>query len=768
MKKNILLLLMFLANLHVLQAQTRMYVISNSPSETVVEIFFSNSNLQNNSTHDFINIPSCTPWQKLGCPNLPKFSFSLQIPASTNSVIEIMEQQSLSFSNIYIAPSKGVVSREILPESITATEGQMYKNNSFFPLQIVQSNTPYILRNLRGQTFQVAPVQYNPITKQCIAYQYLKIKIKHTGISSQNALPTASLPEIINETFEQLYHNQFANYNLAKKEIRYTPVLENDKLLVLCPSKYLSSIQDFITWKKMKGIYTKLVNVDTINGGISETSIYNTIKSYYTNWQMSHVLIVGNETDIPPYTGATIYGNGSDNPYGYQAGSDHYCDIIMGRFVAEDTTQVQAQVLKSIAYEKTPQLSKKWFEHAMGIGSNQGGTATLGDDGEADWEHQRDILDSSVISSNYPKGPFKVGLEFYDGDHGNKDALGNPSYVEVIDSINNFGVSIINYSGHGGVDGIFTTNFLSQQIPLLHNTNGDWPFMLVVGCSPGNYVTPYPCFAENLNSARDAVNNKPMGTIINAMSTVAQWWNEPMEAQDEFNAVLRGDRKYPIKHSFAGMLVNGFNSMMDKYNIPGTSDSISGDQMTDTWQIFGDPTLVVRTADSGNIYCGFSGNIPMHATTYSVNCNRENADLCLYHNGEILATAKCIAGVANFVFPQGVHDSLGTVLLTATKYDYTPQFVNLIIANYPTTIDNSTLQSYASVYPNPSSNVLFVETAIEFQQLELLNAIGEVVYRNNAKETKTQQVNVSSLPSGVYVLKIQTKQGIITKKFQKL
>jgi gingipain R len=744
-------------------AQTNLRIIKDDEKSTIVEIKFDAIDLKNNDIIKTIPVDGCSQWMQKGAPNLPRYTFSLQIPNTRDGIISIIDKQFTSIPNINILPSKGKISRTDDIDKIPLAYGLPYQTNALFPQQIAMTNTPYIIRDIRGQVIHVAPIQYNPITKEVIAYNSITLEINYTGTSKQNILEKNELPSSVNETFFELYANQFVNFAGSpnqKKKTRYTPILVNDNLLIICPQKFLNVIAPFIEWKKMKGIYTTVVNADTISGGINQPNIFNTVKYYYNTKNISHLLLIGNETDIPILDGPTIFGNGSDNPYGYLAGGDHYAEVITGRFTADNAQEITNQITKTIAYEKTPNLSNKWFSRCVGIASTEGDSSA--DDYQKDYEHIRIISDSLVN-----QGPFDEKLEFYDGNQGDKDEVGNPTAFTVIDSMNTFGISCINYAGHGTMNGIITSQFSSNEIPLLHNNNGKWPFIIIVGCSPGYFLSPNKCWAENLAQRTDSTG-KQIGASISAMSTVNQWWDAPMEAQDEFNNILCGARTFAIKHSFAGMLTNGFYSMNDEYDLPlPSTDSLGGSEMTDTWQIFGDPTMVVKTNDMGAITSNYSVGIPMHATTYSMACNVNGADVCLYYKNEILATTKVIGGIASFNFPAGVHDSLAEIWITATKYNYTPLIGKATVANYPLQIKDALLQSKINVYPNPSSDVIYIQSESTINAIQIVNINGAMVKIIDAQKAKQVNCQLKDLATGEYLLKIMTEDGIVLKKVLK-
>jgi len=80
-----------------------------------------------------------------------------------------------------------------------------------------------------------------------------------------------------------------------------------------------------------------------------------------------------------------------------------------------------------------------------------------------------------------------------------------------------------------------------------------------------------------------------------------------------------------------------------------------------------------------------------------------------------------------------------------------------------TSIEKPHINSYFRIYPNPVSNWLIVESEINYDQISLINTLGQEVYREYDSE-KTKKINCSHLNSGVYILKLITVKQIFTKK----
>jgi serine protease len=75
------------------------------------------------------------------------------------------------------------------------------------------------------------------------------------------------------------------------------------------------------------------------------------------------------------------------------------------------------------------------------------------------------------------------------------------------------------------------------------------------------------------------------------------------------------------------------------------------------------------------------------------------------------------------------------------------------------------------VFPNPASSVLHVklpETGNGITQLELLDALGRSVDRKSAKHGETVSFNIENLPSGLYMIRTESKTGRQVQKVQLL
>jgi gingipain R len=759
--KNILQLGLFLLisiHLHA-QKKSAFTILSDKSYETLVDIQVGDLQQQKVVTPHgeevIIRVEHGSQLLEKGSPDLPKLSFSLIIPNDKQTEIEVIESDYTDIANIHVAPSKGKIYRDQKPSAIPFEYGEVYSKSAFFPSQTAYGQTPYIVRDYRGQTFHIQPVQYNPVTKVLRVYHHLKVKIKYSGKSQLNSLSAEWRPERIVDEFDQLYQNHFLNYKTTAT--RYTPLTQQGTMLILCPANYLPEIAPYMKWKEMKGINCYLVNTDTITGGVTENTVRALVNQYYTEKQIAYLLLVGDQPNIPTrnWDGMQFPDllGPSDNGYAYQLGNDHYPEFIVGRFSGETKADIEVQVKRTLLYEKNPNTTSDWVQKQIGIASDQG----PGDDFQMDYEHVRNVMDSNKNQYHYVQN-----YEMYDGTQGGNDATGNPTSAELLTAINN-GVGLLNYTGHGSTEAFTTTGFSNLDVDNLTNTDGKWPFMFVTACLNGNF-TQNNCLAEALLRARDA-NMNPKGAIATLMSTILQSWDPPMQGQDEMNAILRGARPTNVKNTFGALAMNGCMSVNDEYNT--ATDPDGGNEITDTWTVFGDPTLVVRTKHEGTLTCTHTSEIGRNSTWYSVSCPVNGATVGLYYQGDFLAVSTVNNGVAEFTFPAILNTD--SVFITATKQNYVPYMGYTRVIDFPTSVQNIQSDNAWSIYPNPVTEQCRIKnrTGESIQSLSLYDASGKQVFSLQPAQAEIT-LQLQELATGVYNLELITSSGTYNHKLTKV
>jgi len=263
--------------------------------------------------------------------------------------------------------------------------------------------------------------------------------------------------------------------------------------------------------------------------------------------------------------------------------------------------------------------------------------------------------------------------EFYGGTQGGLDLPGEPTITMISDALNE-GRSIINYCGHGSPTSWGTSGFSNSNVNTLTNDNM-LPFITSVACNNGEFDDT-TCFGEAW--LRATHNGKPTGAIGAYMSSISQSWNPPMEAQDEFNNILVGVYPDNIRTTFGALCFEGAMSMNDKYGADGV-------EMTDTWIVFGDPSVQVRTDTPAEMTVSHVSEIEQGATTFDVTVTGVEGALCsISRNSVLMSYAYTDAtGHATITFDQPIsgEEALNLVITAFNKMPYMTQIT--IITNNP-------------------------------------------------------------------------------------
>lgn len=673
------------------------------------------------------------PLLRKGDPELPSFSLSVPVNATGAIQVNVLYGAYDEYPGIELAPSKGSLKRDVNPATVAFEYGASYSRNAFFPVDATMFGKPYIIRDARYVAVRAFPFQYNPVTKVLRVYHSMTINV----ISDPNQ-PGA------NELTEAAQRNGGGNDQLL-----YTPVGEDGgRMLIIGPALYEPSMQPLIDWKKQKGIETEYVTIESI--GNTETNIYNYVDNYYSMFPaLNFLLIAGDHQQVVSYdagnSGSEI--KWSDSEYGQLSGADKYPEIFVGRFSAQTTSELEVMVTRTLEYEKTPDMGS-WYNSYIGIGSNQG--AGYGDDGEADWEHMRNIGQQYMTYGGYA-----TMYEFYDGSQGGNDASGNPNAAMVTTAVNT-GAGQFYYCGHGAQNVCVTSNFGSTDVWAATNNNM-YPFVVSVACNNGTFISG-TCLTEDFLLANNT--NGPTGAIAACGSSILMAWAEPMEVQDEMAYLLTETYPNNVKRTLGGMFYNGGMSMLDAYG-----NSSTAEEVMETWIMFGDPSVMIRTQTPTSLTVTHPVSQTVGATTMLVSSPTEGALVCITENNVILGTGYISGGSVTINLPPATP---GTLLITVTAFNKTPYQAFIPVG--PTGIAQNGGASNMNVFPNPANNFVNVDYFTNSDSpvsIEVVNVLGEVMYSAQQQQQAGQQhtrINTENIADGVYFLRITTETGSTTER----
>ena len=616
--------------------------------------------------------PDAVPFLEAGAPDLCRFTTSLALETAPGWTWEIEAAEFEETTGVPVVPSRGNLYRNVDPLTVPRTEGAPYAQPAFWPAQPIDLGALFAWRGAIGQSLHLNPVAYRASDQTTRTYTHLTVRF--TPIPG----PEPRVEVAVDRMFAALHQRRFIN---AYAPDRYDQLDETARVLVLAPTAYFEAIAPWVQWKREKGLLVDVV--DVAEAGTTAGQIAAYVAAAYTELEYGYLVLVGDEDAVPSELVVNGGGAGYCDPcYGYIEGDDHFPELLVGRFLGHNAAEITSIVNRTLEYERTPVMDTDWFSRAIAIGSAEG--TGIGDDGQNDWQHNNAIKEQLLAFT------YTAVQELYDGSQGGNspsggptaDANGSPGPNQFAAAVN-AGASLINYTGHGSHNSIATTGFTNNDMDLLHNA-GMWPYFIIVGCCVGDFdeaTGSGDCFGEvwsKLESEGEAT-----GGIGGAFSSVLQSWAPPMEGQDEMNALIAELGSVETEHTFGGIHFHGCSGMIEAY---GTG----GEEMMDTWCLFGDPTAVLRTAMPEPLVLTHDAVMPLGVSSMDAFCPVEGALVAATVEGNLLARGWVENGAVNLVFDAPINEPV-EVLLTGTAFNHLPYqaTVSLLPPSGPYVVDES-------------------------------------------------------------------------------
>jgi hypothetical protein len=82
----------------------------------------------------------------------------------------------------------------------------------------------------------------------------------------------------------------------------------------------------------------------------------------------------------------------------------------------------------------------------------------------------------------------------------------------------------------------------------------------------------------------------------------------------------------------------------------------------------------------------------------------------------------------------------------------------------PLSIEEQSANDQILIYPNPTTSQLSIITALEINEIEILDTGGKTIMKS---DQNTKIINTSNLSNGIYLIKIISGRKTITKQFIK-
>ncbi|MBN2017174.1 MAG: T9SS type A sorting domain-containing protein [Candidatus Cloacimonetes bacterium] len=587
-----------------------------------------------------------------GKASLPVFSQLFALPPSGSYMLS-------DFSFTY---DEQVIDEKIRPfgwEDDLTLDEDFYKQDEWYPNEIVTIGSPVIMRGYRFCQISIAAVQYNPAQNMIRTLKDIKAEFELDTSNDEN--PLTDTKNRSSYSFSKIASEHI--YGMSKDGIN-----DNGSYLIITPDACAYSLELLAEWKRKLGHEVTITLLSEIGASPDNYDIKDYIQNAYLSWDVppEFVILVGDVTGnfIMP----SFYVDGyltpydvSDHPYTLLDGTDYFPDIYIGRISIQSLMNLNTIITKIITYEST-YIAGNWYDEALMI--------SCIDPEYGMFTHY--ITKLNIGTKLYYDGFNQVDFFTYPMN------VGIPQLISMIDD----GYTLINFRGFGSPlywCNSYGYHFLnSSDLPSLNN-GFMLPMLTSMTCGGGDFAFTEAdqCFGE-LWMAEGTPSN-PRGSIgfigPSEWDTKTPWNNcndmgiyQGITQEDLFRCgemMLRGKMElynnYPHNHAWGG--------------------SLDSDQFYFyVYNLLGDPGLQVWTDEPKDITVITEDEISdmQNYLVVEIDVDDEKSDfmVSLTKDGALITKGMTDENGSVTLFADFLVDSYQ---VTASKYEFLPEVVNISV-----------------------------------------------------------------------------------------
>ncbi len=548
-------------------AAPRVTVLADSPSETLLAVqtpgYFE---MVGDDGVPLFSLPGASWALEAGKPQVPRMVINLVVADAGAVTVREVTREGITIA----VPAYRLASATRRGAGVSASVIQQPAEP--FPVAHASCSAPYILRDVRGVIVAIHPFRYDSAKGVMQIATNLVLRVTTAGSGGVNVLARADAGAGESEEFAAIYRHQFLNYR--ERGTLYAHVPEAGRMLVIAADAFYQATLPWVYWKRQKGIATEIVPLSSV--GATASNVQDFIAGYYASNGVTYVQLVGDADQLPypPGTkGIMTNGAPADPRYVLLAGSDSFPEAFIGRFQGRTVADISNMVQRSIAYERTPTTNATWYGQACGVASTQ----VAG--GLADYERM-ELIRGALTNFTYTS----------------VDQIYDPgATLPALTTALNAGRSLVNYQGHGTRAYWATPSnpdfFRTTHILALSNTS-KLPFVYVVGCRAGQYLSPtIDCHADAWLKAGTIA--APRGAVAVSAATEEQLLLPPTTAQAECTDLLVSGQF----HTLGALMFNGMMKGVSVHTDPNPDPpGTQGEELYEQTHLFGDASLMLWTA----------------------------------------------------------------------------------------------------------------------------------------------------------------------------
>ena len=516
MKRVTILILLAMSTLFAVAQTGRIDLRSESKAECVksdmtsLQASFSFSSIQaedyqsDRGVFSWISLPNTVIGGNEGEPQVPVVNELIAIPVGASPRIEVtsfsVTDYRLEDYGIHtLVPRQPSLRKDLNPEDVPFVyNAAAYQTRGLATAPRAYVNVDGNMRGICVGKMSIDPVSYDPVNNTLRVFNDIEVEVFFDGADAQAT--EDQLLSTYSPYFDIIYAQMFNGRAVLDiysdhPDLYTTPV----KMIVITNSTYASNttFQNWVTWKKQKGIYTTVYNTSTT--GTSASAIKTFIRNCYNTDAPTFVVLVGDKDVIPAATTSNTTSKVTDLYYSSTTDSDLYPEMFLSRMPISSTTELTNLLNKILTYEQYTMANPSYLDETLliagwdGTWTNRVGKPTI------------QYANTYYFNSSNGITPH-VFLTTGSGQ------------TTCYNYINNVGFA--NYTAHGSESGWSDPSFSVSNVNSM--TNND-KYLWAMGncCLAANWGYSGTCFAEAMLRV---ANKGAFGYIGSCPETY--WWED--------------------------------------------------------------------------------------------------------------------------------------------------------------------------------------------------------------------------------------------------
>lgn len=742
-----------------------------------------------------------------GLPNLPFENCYIAVPRGARAIVKMKENGRQSLNEIELLPVAEVLPNgdDRMPEM--RKDMDVFGMDANFPTDNVSLAQSTQIRGLDVVLLSVTPFRYNPVRKTLEVVYDMDIEVSFEGGDGQ-----FGDSRYRNGAWDNILRDLVINSDMLPEAHYYerlNEAVQNREegceylIITLDDSAFVAWADTLRRFRMRQGILTKVVTTADCGGNEPE-NIRSYILDAYNNWSIPPAAVLlfgGNQVTNPnfglkpylitsPVSWGETYRYPTDNPFADMNG-DSIPDIAISRLTVLNASQCQRQVQKLLDYELTPPADTHYYDNPIINSGYQ----------ETKWFAITAQVTNNFFRDRIGKHPSNIYMKYYLEDH-------DPTPPDSIWSIAPNTNAVLNYYGPYGAQYIPSSiasldNWIdmADRTPFLNAVNGGsfltfyrdhsnpdwWPcseirsiyvssfqnerptFLFSIGCSTNNSWNNWSydgCIADMFLKAEvGAIGSLGAYTVTyshyNDLTTWGMFdyfWPDYMPTLGSHTVA---EFSYPSYALVAGKLF-----LYEQTFLPYASDNVKVDKTLNLFSFLGDAYLNLYTEVPETLLADVPPTHPAGPWAYPFTIE-EGATVCISKDDEIIQVLQGTGEPQNVMLPAMEVGERFT--FTATKQNHLrfEQEVTLIPSGYETPewpAHNMVL------YPNPTEGKVHLILKEDLQGgalVEVYNLLGELMMAkefHHSQKGELLSMDLGSLASGLYIIKLNTENGSYSKK----